>query len=449
MKSALCFIAGLAVGCQFQFFFFFTYYYNPLLSDLSRTQHELEQVHDQTISITNSNIQLARDVSTCQKDLDTCFDDNHALKEEMDMQMGGNPYNDDMPISIGAVSNILSRSNDGNAFSIKVYDQNDIVSSEITREGWENDKIKALTKHYLDYSKDHGVPLSDLTFVDIGANVGWFSLNMAALGVKVLAFEPMKENLDLLEASLKLDVNIRNGISERITIFKLALGVKDETCVIYSDDVNIGDGHVKCIEGIDDLEKEKDEVAKHIPADYSIREIIEVRRLDDVLQEHKEALRINEADDQSQIGDDNAKNDGDGLTVVGVKMDTEGYEANVLKGGKAFFLKSGVDVIMSEFNVEEITKKGGDPAAFIKAFSNAGYKIVKTKKKADNDESANANAADEGANTGAGATSSQEEDEVSYWDLSSDELKDMKNFPEESLTLHSTAFISNSKYHAS
>jgi FkbM family methyltransferase len=37
-----------------------------------------------------------------------------------------------------------------------------------------------------------------VTFVDIGGNIGWFSLNMAALGVKVMAFEPMQKNTEMI-----------------------------------------------------------------------------------------------------------------------------------------------------------------------------------------------------------------------------------------------------------
>ena len=97
---------------------------------------------------------------------------------------------EDIPISI------VHKQNAGNPFSLTIHFENDIVSSRIdthTRsqsQGWEHSKLQQLTEIYTSYSQQHNIPLEDLTFVDIGAHVGWFAFNMAALGVQVLAFEP-------------------------------------------------------------------------------------------------------------------------------------------------------------------------------------------------------------------------------------------------------------------
>ena len=71
-------------------------------------------------------------------------------------------------------------------FSICVYETNDIVSKAVReRGGWEREILSYMNNYMIQYSKNYNVSLSDLTFIDIGANVGWFSLNMAALGVNV------------------------------------------------------------------------------------------------------------------------------------------------------------------------------------------------------------------------------------------------------------------------
>ena len=98
---------------------------------------------------------------------------------------------------------VLQRSNGNSTFSIMLYEDNDIVSDNIIQHGtWEANLVTQLSDVYKKYSKDHNIPLSNLTFVDIGANIGWFSLNMAALGVNVIAFEPMQQNIDLINGSL-------------------------------------------------------------------------------------------------------------------------------------------------------------------------------------------------------------------------------------------------------
>jgi len=165
---------------------------------------------------------------------------------------------------------------------------------------------------------------------------------MAALGIKVLAFEPMEENINLLRQSICLPQNIQSGVSKRITLFGHGLGTKEETCIIYSHNINVGDGHVKCVEKESDLQ---------MPHDYSIRGRIPVRRLDDVIST------------------------AEGMNVVIVKMDTEGYEGNVLEGGTKFFLESDIPMITTEFVPKWIKEKGGDPNEFMGKFSSAGYSL--------------------------------------------------------------------------
>jgi len=228
----------------------------------------------------------------------------------------------------------------GNVFTIEVYRNNDIVSHSIQNYEWESETLRALNGYFNDYTKEHNVNLSDLTFVDIGANIGWFSLNMAALGVNVLAFEPMEANIKIFQNSLRMSQNVKSGVSGRITLYEHGLGTKEETCILYSDNFNFGDGHVKCVDNEADLEMEEG---------YSVRGRVPLKRLDDVIL--------------------NAK----GMHIVAVKMDVEGYEDNVFEGGTHFFLDGGIDSILTEFVPDNIVKKGGDPVEFMKKMSNAGF----------------------------------------------------------------------------
>jgi methyltransferase, FkbM family len=234
------------------------------------------------------------------------------------------------------------------SFGLHVYETNDIVSNSIIRRGtWENAKLATFHKLFTDYSKKHNIPLSDLTFVDIGANIGWFTFNLAALGVNVIAFEPMEENIKLIRDSMCLEENLKSGLTDRITLHAHGLGIRNETCIIYSHNINVGDGHVQCVG------PNNDENDLNIPNDYSIKGRIPVRRLDDVLDNT----------------DDGRKH------IVVLKMDTEGYEANVLQGGEQLFLKGRIPVVVTEFVPEWIRKKATStaPEMFMEKFYKAGY----------------------------------------------------------------------------
>jgi FkbM family methyltransferase len=233
---------------------------------------------------------------------------------------------------------------DDHSFDIEIYPSNDIVSQEIRNKqsGWDGPKVAFFKNKVIAYSKEKKIPLDQVTFVDIGGNIGWFSLNMAALGVKVIAFEPMQKNIEMIRRSLCSEKNlIETGLSKRIWLFENGLGAKEETCFVFSDNRNEGDGHVQCVE------KESDVVMQ---ADYSIRGKMLTKCLDDVVSI-------------------------EGENVAFVKMDVEGYEANIVEGGANFFFKSKIPFIYTEFVPDWIRGKHGDPEKMMNDFYDAGYKI--------------------------------------------------------------------------
>ncbi len=249
-------------------------------------------------------------------------------------------------------SRSITKAIHGKNFTINVFKDNDIVSEFAARpNGWEPHITEEITSTLKTYSDKHSIPLSDLTFVDIGANVGWFTMNMAAFGANVIAFEPMQDNIDLIQKSLEEPDNVMNGVSGRVKFYPHGLGTKDEVCTIYSHNINVGDGIVKCVNG-DDGEKNL-----KIPNDYSIRGRIPVHRLDDVVDAKKE-----------------------GLNIVVIKMDTEGYECNVLEGGSNLLLRSGARVIFTEFEKGWMIERDGNPEKFMKDIADAGYRLRRTTK---------------------------------------------------------------------
>jgi FkbM family methyltransferase len=53
--------------------------------------------------------------------------------------------------------------------------------------------------------------------VDVGANIGYFSLACAALGARVIVFEPMLRNVRKLSKSV-----YRNHFLDRLTVYQNA-----------------------------------------------------------------------------------------------------------------------------------------------------------------------------------------------------------------------------------
>eukprot|EP00977_Amphora_coffeiformis_P018940 scaffold6807_cov220-Amphora_coffeaeformis.AAC.8 len=230
----------------------------------------------------------------------------------------------------------------GKPFSILAYASHDIVSDSVRAGGWDVAKTKVLLKYLSKYAKQHKMSLSDLTFIDVGANIGWFSLAVASLGIKVIAVEPMEDNLHLLRQALCAPEN--QEFSSNVVLHATAASNQTQTCIMYSDLGNFGDGLLHC-------ERDEQELARFVPPPrYFVRGApLQTVRLDDVVP----------AD----------------CTIAAVKIDTEGHEALVLQGGKNTLLERQIPAIWSEFNVQWISEAGGDPRVFLNEFLDAGYTV--------------------------------------------------------------------------
>jgi len=230
-------------------------------------------------------------------------------------------------------------------FHIEVYPENDIVSESILKHGsWDPSKLELFQKIVGDYSSKTGIPLKELTFVDIGSNIGWFTLSMAAAGLDVMAFEPMPSNVGMIKRSVCMGPNIASGVSKRIQLFPYGLGPEEQSCFVISGNINEGDGLILCGEKESDI---------NVPEDYSVRGKIVTKRLDDLASTK-------------------------GKKIALVKIDVEGFESHVVEGGRDFLLNSKIPFIISEFVPDWIKgRDGGDPERMMNRFYDAGYKVQK------------------------------------------------------------------------
>jgi len=171
----------------------------------------------------------------------------------------------------------------------------------------------------------------NICLYDIGANTGYYGVMAGYLGkgkIKCYSFEPIKKYCDCLQESINL-----NHLEDIVKVFNIALGNKNSKEDLYLS----GSGS----------SLDKDFVGKiNLP-----KRTIEIRKLDDIIQ--KENLEKPDF----------------------IKIDVEGYEYNVLLGGKRVIKESlpilFVEIIYSLENgfINENYKQTLD---FI---SNLGYKI--------------------------------------------------------------------------
>ncbi|KAG2454152.1 hypothetical protein HYH02_001188 [Chlamydomonas schloesseri] len=191
-------------------------------------------------------------------------------------------------------------------------------------------------------------------FVDVGANVGWFSVNVAAEGFQVAAFEGMASNVALVRASVCASSGGSSpssgsrsaggsgssgngtlaeaagrvgggggGLGGRLRLYSFGLGARDTSCFLFSDINNRGDGITMC-----DAADEAAALAK-VPRGYALRGRLPIRRMDEVLlqrqrwrQELLQEQLLQEASGPAPLPTE----------VKVLKVDVEGYEPQVFAG---------------------------------------------------------------------------------------------------------------------
>ena len=143
----------------------------------------------------------------------------------------------------------------------------------------------------------HHLKKEDL-FVDVGANVGHYSMLAAGIcGADVMAFEPIPSTFSKLNRNVNL-----NKLSNKIKLFNIGLG-EESSYLNFTTTKDVMNSVAQ--------EYDKDVVR------------LEVKRLDDVLKDK---------------------------TLVFLKIDVEGFEYFVLKGAKNVLAKKSLKYIIIEFN---------------------------------------------------------------------------------------------------
>ncbi|XP_052244431.1 uncharacterized protein LOC127853728 [Dreissena polymorpha] len=149
------------------------------------------------------------------------------------------------------------------------------------------------------------------TFIDLGCNVGVYSLYMASLGVDIVAVDAVVDNLRLLSMSLKAAKT-----QSRSTLVHNAISDKYETVIMKIPDDNRGGAHVERVVDKNNAKVATKKSKKHIT--------VETITLDDLIPYVER-------------------------TKVVIKMDIEGHELNAITGAKTFFQTVNVRAILMEW----------------------------------------------------------------------------------------------------
>lgn len=163
---------------------------------------------------------------------------------------------------------------------------------------------------------------------DIGAHIGYHSLGFAALGMRVVCFEPNPANIKLLRIQFEKNPNL----SSRIRHVATAVGDQDgEMSFILTDNVASGESSGSHLEAAS-------ESSTYSAGFYKIT--VPVTRIDTLIERGEPVPQI-------------------------LKIDVEGAEALVLKGGEKLFSNQKPLVLMEvhhirlAFEVQEFLQRNG------------------------------------------------------------------------------------------
>ena len=169
-----------------------------------------------------------------------------------------------------------------------------------------------------------------MTFFDVGANIGIFTLLAAKQMARVFSFDPSPEIVELMKKNLRINTDV----APRITIVEEAVSDSEGFTDFYPHRTgNIGVGRIF-----------KYGHAENLP-------IIPLK------------VRMNTLDFYA---------DRFGKPDI-IKMDIEGAEAFALRGGEKLFRRKDAPILMMEFHPDEILRCGSSVNELIEFLKRCGY----------------------------------------------------------------------------
>ncbi|KAJ3167414.1 hypothetical protein HDU88_002336 [Geranomyces variabilis] len=241
---------------------------------------------------------------------------------------------------------------------IFVYKQGDAVSdSVIQSKAWETDATRQALWGLKLAERLRGKQRAG--FIDVGANIGWWSLVVANHGHKVTAFEPSPRNqvMAVRHSACMMDP----ALGKNLELYSLGLGAAPDTCELLNHIGNTGNAMLRCKSTIlpgDTRVFGSPEPLAVGPARFGYQATVNVQTLDNVLGRNGD----------NKVG-----------TFGVMKLDVEGFEPAVLLGGEHEFFAggNGPRMVTMEYNKLMLTGQSAkpDPGHVLRLWSKYGYLI--------------------------------------------------------------------------
>ena len=232
------------------------------------------------------------------------------------------------------IKNVIARLNEI-SFNMYVYTDNDIVSKFINSSGhWETSSTNNIIKCLDYYSKTKQLSKSDITILDIGANVGWYSFYFAKSGFELISFEVSHVNDYILKKNYCLNQEVK------ITIINKGIGFEEEQCLLRHPPGNEGNAIILCGDNnkISNTKESLSETVEFTKLSYFVPYL-------------------------------SKKN------LAFIKIDVEGSEGKVIYSGIELITKYHIPFLLIEFNIGYLRMQGTDPKNLLEIFINNGYSI--------------------------------------------------------------------------
>ena len=220
------------------------------------------------------------------------------------------------------------------SFSMYVYKENDYISNSILKAGfWEKEISINFLKCLKYYSEKMKLSKHQVTVLDIGANLGWYSYLLGNAGYEIIAFEASHINDYILKKTFCLNQNVN------VTLINKAIGLEEEKCILQHPSSNVGNAVILCGENI------------NIGGDMQYIEEIEFTRLSNYIP---------------YLSNKN---------LALIKIDVEGSEGKVVKSGIDLITKYHIPFIYIEFTTDYLKMQGTNPRELLEIFKKNGYSI--------------------------------------------------------------------------
>ena len=172
-------------------------------------------------------------------------------------------------------------------------------------------------------------------FIDVGANIGCHSFLIGKHGYNVLSFEANKINNYILYKNFCLNKDVN------LTIINKGLDEEEKICKLKISPKNKGDGAIFC----DNREQAYEYFSGEV---YNNIELTTLSKYIKFLSKKNVAL---------------------------MKIDAEGYEGKIIKGGKEIIMDYHIPFIMFEFSVRLFKFHQTDILEFLTFLKDNGYKF--------------------------------------------------------------------------